>query len=953
MIYVQYENVCISMLSNPLPDWNPAPASLPSFLQYIVQKASEAPSNGTIEPVFTVLTNSDLRMLDSIPAKIIIGLQEQLSTILRTLEDHSASILCLAIFAKLAAVPAPLKDHSWPDDEPDSSAGSSVTTQDDKFRIARKYFTKGKPDRVLKIIKLVVLHALQTCKATLPADPTKAKPDTGKAMLGTHDAVSILKMSADILNFIGFEEKKTWVETNSMTLRKFHDCLVHKKLDSDVRMAAFATYVPLNLSDVPQDLISACERAFEGMSVPKGLRFDPVVVLFAGQFSLPFIQQKLLHMVQLASRQCRYNVEGAKELRHARAFTQAVTKCLRASSTLRYNVLVALSSNDLRSALHHFVGSFNTDVIPVHTNQQICPNATEEEKQSLKLELSALFLRAAIHASPEEIGIDSSLAEALLSKTEQPSCRIPVCKGFTQPQTINAESLSMFQVSSTPMTVPTGQDWRTQLEEGLKRKSAEDCQIISNTVDRVCQDLQKRCDEVERPLREEEAKSNQLRCRLETLELHCRNVETDAQERALILDGLEAERSDLLRQVDSFKQEKSKAAQKYTQLQQKFDATVVDMASAAEVSLEATKRQELEFRASLVAKDEELEQLQQRLTVLESETDRLKDQTSKLNENVDQRKSETIEAEAKANNYQADLNELLEKFQEQRLLNQNVLSKQESELLKAKEDADHRQAEIDRLLQADIDQKRTLLDLKQNTADLQRALDDRDAVNRQALIEQTACHEQVISELQAELRSARANAQCTEDKMQRVIEELGRKCEKRTMEAAKNKALKDNLMNLLHNATDQPIENEACKQSSASDIQASFGSSSSSRSGPTPKRAKPRRSTRTPNVPQPKIAVGRKSVKLFDESDPRSKRSQPLRELPLIGQPNLRPPSSYESHRGKVRIGDENEPIRPNDMNQSSFADSDIFESTNQRNFGELHSTARQGIYDETTIDFE
>ena len=925
------------MLSSPLPAWYLAPTSLPSFLQYIVQKASEAPSNGTLEPVYTVLTNGDLRMLDSIAPKIIIGLQEHLKTILHEFEDLSTSVLCLAIFAKFTTISAPLKDRLSPDDEHDSSAASDLANRPDKFRIAKRYFTKRTSSNVFKAIDLVFLYAVQACKST---------QDSSKS-------VEQLKVSAAILNSIEFEERRAWVQKNAPKLRNLYGKILGQHMNRNVQIAAFSAIAPLVTSGVPQELISTCERVFQGPSAPRGFYFDSILASFACHFSSSFIQQKLLDMIQLANQQCRYSMEVANEIRHARAFTRAISKTLRTSPNLRQNILVALTSNDLRGALHDFMGPINPGNIPVHVEQPGCPNAIEEEKRSFQFELSALFLRAAVHALPDEIRIDSSLAEALLSKIEQPSFIIPKCKSFRPRQMRMTEFLSMYQVGSTPLEAPVGHEWRNELENGLKRKAAQEYESILQTVNSVCQDFEKRCTEVEKPLREEEAKTKEIQSRLENLELHCKNLENETRERVLILDGLEAEKSQLLDQLDSFKQQKNQITQKYTQLQQKYDTTMTSMVNTAQESLEAAKQQELRLQASLVARDEELEQLQHLLSLSESETNYLKEQICKLSNDLDQRKSEILKAEARADRHRADLTELQEKYQEQQLINQDVVKNRDIEIAQAKEDAHHRQAEMTRLFQANIDQKETILDLQRHNVDLQREFDDRVAINDQAFMKQTAHHEQIVAELQAELESARADAQGRETEMQRTINDLGAKCERRTKEAAQAQARNKKAMALLKSTPKQQEEIEAtCKRTSASDGQGSSESSPSSRNRHTPKRPKPRCSSKFQNVQQPKVAVGGKSSKPFNDPVPRLKRPQPLKELPPMTQSNISPVSNNRSFGGKVSLSDENEHLSFNGIDGLSFDGSDIYTSTDQR-VDKLHDTAKQDNHDETTTDFE
>lgn len=156
-----------------------------------------------------------------------------------------------------------------------------------------------------------------------------------------------------------------------------------------------------------------------------------------------------------------------------------------------------------------------------------------------------------------------------------------------------------------------------------------------------------------------------------------------------------------------------------------------------------------------------------------------------------------------------------------------------------------------------------------------------------------------------------------------------------------------------------PIIEDKTQHSPNQDFLRSFRSSTSNRGGSTPKRSKPRRSTKTPTMHRPRMSSDSRTVRSVHTGFPKVQR-RPLGDLGLDGRNKCLPSSTH--HGGK--FGDDDEPSTlgkaesddhlhgADEMGDLSFGDSDIFASTDHQRENKDKLSLGKDIYDETTADF-
>ena len=168
-------------------------------------------------------------MLKMMPADLLIRLQEHLLKMLRVLEagDHSANLLCLAILAKIASsevthmetLERPLGSDKVcsPNTSPSPGPTRSLTVN---YNSAKHFFTAK---RASKTLDLVVLKVILACSRS--------------CSLSSSEIIESLRISEEIVDAIGNEEKRTWMLKNSTKSRKLHEKILRPGIDIGVRCA--------------------------------------------------------------------------------------------------------------------------------------------------------------------------------------------------------------------------------------------------------------------------------------------------------------------------------------------------------------------------------------------------------------------------------------------------------------------------------------------------------------------------------------------------------------------------------------------------------------------------------------------------------------------------------------------------------------------------------------------
>ena len=108
-------DICVTLLAEPLPDGLPLPAAAQSFLHQLKDRAIQAPSQSTIEPVYKILDGACAGSLEALAAPELRELRETFSKLIRGRknDEQYVTTLCLALLAKIHRAASGHNDESW------------------------------------------------------------------------------------------------------------------------------------------------------------------------------------------------------------------------------------------------------------------------------------------------------------------------------------------------------------------------------------------------------------------------------------------------------------------------------------------------------------------------------------------------------------------------------------------------------------------------------------------------------------------------------------------------------------------------------------------------------------------------------------------------------------------------------------------------------------------------
>lgn len=196
----QYVEACVSMLSAPLPDSFAYPAEIPNFILRLIEITVERPCKETLQALFKAFCGIRGNLLEIMPDGTMVKLQYECTKILRNLDDHMSSLLCLAIFAKIASMPrlSAFREPRW-------------------FQSICQFFDATRGLKALDVAFLCAILAY-----------------SGSSTLSSSERIECLHLAKEICDVVNAEQKKVWITTNKPKIIKLCEKIL--KSDSNVKL---------------------------------------------------------------------------------------------------------------------------------------------------------------------------------------------------------------------------------------------------------------------------------------------------------------------------------------------------------------------------------------------------------------------------------------------------------------------------------------------------------------------------------------------------------------------------------------------------------------------------------------------------------------------------------------------------------------------------------------------
>jgi hypothetical protein len=613
----QHSAASIAMLSHPLPQNITLPAASQNLFLGIVDHATQQPSTASFRPIYLLLKGGLAPLLGLLSHDTLTQLERHFLDVLRNTignEDQCLSLYCLAIMK--AIVTAADEDPSFATTasyETQELLASTPSSPKWKPKSMKQYFTG---DKASKTLHLIVLRVLWAARATAEGN--------------VEETVEILGLANELIMFLPEATRETWCDDhpNPLVVRKLKEKAVHSELETRVQLPAFAFICGLcRARDIPEtmvDRLAVILSTATNLTAKLTAESEPSIKWFASVLNGAQLADIMISITSFAVR------GSATEIIKLASVVVAVVECLSQISRTHESVvdgaLGALGSPAVAQDLTSLRQIFNSVTAAESPKEGVCGAAVLSGRKAIGHAISGFFLSAALSADHSQTNVDLELYPLLvethaLSVQTSPSCTHIIAQPLNQRRPSIEPSTEAFK---------PGTNWQNALGDHLQNKVRQEQTALSAFFSTACADLERRCSEVEAPLREEKEKRAGLQNQYDNLYRAYTTLEDSKGRAELRADSLEAEKSEFAHDLEQSREENDELLARVGEL----EASLRENQSKAREELDRLKQElanaEMDHATASAQSEEQIEELEAKLEVVRTESESKKADNEQL-----------------------------------------------------------------------------------------------------------------------------------------------------------------------------------------------------------------------------------------------------------------------------------------------------------------------------------
>ncbi|KAM0718301.1 hypothetical protein Q7P37_006633 [Cladosporium fusiforme] len=779
----KHSNASIAMLSHPLPRHITLPAASQNLFLGIVDYAAQQPSTASIKPIYQLLKGGLAPLLGLLSHETLTQLERHFVAVLRNTigqEDQCLTLYCLAIMKAIVTAA---------DEDPSFSAVTSYETQELlastpnsprwKPKGMQQYFTGGKAQKTLH---LIVLRVLWASRAT--------EGDT------IEQTVECLGLANELIMFLPEATREAWCNDNPIIVRKLQEKACQVGLDARVQLPAFAFICSLcrskNIPETMVDQLAVMLCQTVNLTGQLSLGPEPSIKWFAALLNGVQLAETFGSITSFAAR-----ATPADVVRHSEtviSIVEYLSKSLKVHEPVVDGALAALSSAAVAQHLTSLKRTLSSDLISGEMEAGTCTAAVMSGRKSMGHAVTNLFLSAALAADHSQTDVASEIYPLLIE-----THALTVATGSPCVHVITQSRLQHKKEASVPTDLSCpGADWQDALAMHLHNKVQQDHSALSAVFSNACADLERRCSEVEAPLREEQEKRKELQNEYDNLYRAYTSLEDSKNRVEMRADALDAEKGECVRDLEQSRDENDGLLRRIDEL----EASLRRNQRQAQEQLEEMKRDfandEMIHAANLAQSEERLEELEAKLSSVQTERDNKEANAAHLQSELADARSRKEGLEVELQTWQAtdeDHKGIIASAEQARALLESRCASLLADLTtlqqsKTEEKAAH-QAEIARLEQTAHEQVNAMRE--QHSLELERA--------QKNLNEGIEGFSAKLASAQEEFRQAQADQEAQVEKRDKKLAECHKKiehlknvCAEKDDQIAEANAMRSNLM---------------------------------------------------------------------------------------------------------------------------------------------------------------
>jgi hypothetical protein len=464
----------------------------------------------------------------------------------------------------------------------------------------KQYFTGDKASKTLHLIVLRVLWASRTT-----ADDT------------VEQIVECLGLANELIMFVPEPTRETWCTENPIIVRKLQEKACQNNLDTRVQLPAFAFICSLcrstNIPETMVDQLAALLSTATNLTSKLTIGSEPSVQWFAGVLNGVQLADIIISITSFA-------VEGSSaDVVELADVMVSVVECLYKSSRTNESIidgsLAALGSAAVAQDLTKLRQVFSNNSEGHAIKDGICASAVVAGRKAIGHAVCGLFLGAALTADHSQTDVATGMYP-LLVETHTLSVRnSTICAHVTCLPRLQRQD----QNGAANVAYPPGADWQRALGDHLQSKAQQDQSVLSAFFSSACADLERRCTQVEAPLREEQEKRKELQHQYDNLYRAYTGLEDNKSRVEMRADALETEKDEFAHDLEQTREENEGLLARVDEL----EANLRENQARAQEELERLKQDfanaELDHATASAQSEEHIEELEAKLSTFHTE----------------------------------------------------------------------------------------------------------------------------------------------------------------------------------------------------------------------------------------------------------------------------------------------------------------------------------------------
>ncbi|KAF7718766.1 Uncharacterized protein PECH_004247 [Penicillium ucsense] len=588
---VEYHAACVALLSSPLPAGFVPSARLAAFITKMVSLIAANPRAETIAPLHALMIGirGSPSLMHEIPTDVMSNMQAEITKTLRNLDDHMGNLLGLATFAEISAS-QPRQTNASPRGLGNASWLASI----------HDFFGSR---RGMKTLDLVVLRVILACSSNCNhLTPAQAAESIGLA-IRIGDAVDPTV-------------KSTWIDQNASKIGKLCEKVAKDSLSREIKIMGIIFLLSLtDLKSLPSRigelglrlLVSSDSRGILATLPP---RFVACLVQCLGGYDDSVTYELLRFIVDTLAQ----DIVGMNTM-----IDLHITDLLLSgfkSGLSQPMITSLLNSTSIKQAIVSLLGTYQAD--PKQEQCQdalVCYCACSRLRDQSILHLFEIFFAATLlnGGNNDEVMIMRSFVVQISKSLKQHSCAFSQIERNIPRPSFKLRNRDDF--SSNKVII---RDWRTAFMECHLQAAETSRTALLKAAEDVCFDLERRCYNVEEPVRSAERERDEYRNEAEQLRKQHNDLTIQSDEARSAIAKLKQDFTRLQEQAGATNQRAEELAEALHLARQELRNSQQLSDSALRKEQERSRSIELELIATSTEKDDRLEELHNSLRQLES-----------------------------------------------------------------------------------------------------------------------------------------------------------------------------------------------------------------------------------------------------------------------------------------------------------------------------------------------